>query len=186
MAPRFRGAQYTYPAVPKVQGAPRGAPRHPGWKPAPTTSPDLQGTLHRQGPQLIFVCASDRVVPVSPGRLWELRGGGIFLPLNQLLAANMGLTVPYEIHSPAQCPALPSRKAQRVPHGLIAWGHNVLCAGRSGRGGKGVLPQAIIPALAAFQELQKAQAGLLTSATLCCGCRQTYGLIFFFLPFSFV
>lgn len=95
------------------------APRYPSWMPAPTTSPDLQGTLHRQRPQLIFVCASDRVVPISPGRLQELEG--IFLPLHQLLTGNMGLTAPSEIHSPAQCPARPSRKAQRVLHGLIAY-----------------------------------------------------------------
>lgn len=51
-----------------VTYGPQGAPRHPGWKPAPTTSPDLQGMLYRQRPQLIFVCASDRVVLISPGK----------------------------------------------------------------------------------------------------------------------
>lgn len=44
-----------------------------------------------------------------------------------------------------------------------------------------MLPQAIISALAAFQEraeLQKAQAGLLTSASLRCSCRQAYTPLF--------
>lgn len=46
-----------------------------------------------------------------------------------------------------------------------------------------MLPPAILPALAAFQQhtvLQKMQAGLLTSASLLCSCRQTYALIFYF------
>lgn len=104
-----------------VTYGPQGAPRHPGWKPAPTTSPDLQGMLYRQRPQLIFVCASDRVVLISPGKAVGAGGGRYFSHYTSFSQGYMGLTDPYEIHSPTQCPAQPSRKAQHVLHGLIAY-----------------------------------------------------------------
>lgn len=48
-------------------------------------------------------------------------GGRYFSHYTSFSQGYMGLTDPYEIHSPTQCPAQPSRKAQHVLHGLIAY-----------------------------------------------------------------
>lgn len=80
-----------------------------------------------------------------------------------------------EIYSSAQCPVAKHSMCSTAPQCQnVCW---------QVREREGVLPPAIFPALAAFQQhtaLQKMQAGLLTSASLLCSCRQTYALIFYF------
>lgn len=80
-----------------------------------------------------------------------------------------------EIYSSVQCPVAKHSMCSTAPQCQnVCW---------QVREREGVLPPAIFPALAAFQQhtaLQKMQAGLLTSASLLCSCRQTYALIFYF------